>query len=194
MNYKIEDLKEAVERLSVAVNAQDTEDVDMYVRLIKNIALQIKSDYWATYINEEDIVIQPLANDTSYKIINSLEFLYKPMHYINIYEGNEIEYFARERTEELNESNAIEAHNDFWKAHEIIFGTVYGSLPIELISSESTNKLLRNGWKRVIVDIIEFSKEVDESEIRSFANEKYRHYIIVREQESMGLLLLRYQY
>ena len=194
MNYRIEDLKEAVTRLEEAVQIRETEDVDMYVRLIKNIATQIKTDYWNTFVENDEIVIQPIQTALDYQTINTIEFLYKPMHFVNIYEGNEIEYFAKERTEELMESNAIEAHNSFWQSHEIVFGNVYGSIPSELIDKESIAKLIRCGWKKVSVDIIEFNKTISENEIRNIAEKKFRHYIIIKEIESKSVLLLRYQF
>jgi hypothetical protein len=164
------------------------------VRLIKNIAAQIKTDYWSTYVEHEEIVIQPISKVADYKTINTIEFLYKPMHFINIYEGNEIEYFARERSEELLESGAIEAHNDFWQSHEIIYGNVYGSVPLELISKDSVGKLIRCGWRKANVDIIEFKTGLTDGEIRDIAEQKFRHYIIIKEIDTQGTLLLRYQF
>ncbi len=194
MNYRIDDLKEAVSRLDEAVENQETEDVDMYVRLIKNIATQIKNDYWSSHFDDTNIVIQPKAKPQMFQTINTLEFLYKPMHFVNIYEGNEIEYFAKERSEELVESGGIDAHNAFWQDHEIIYGNVYGSLPLELLKKEQLAQLIRCGWKKVNVDIIEFLGNHDESEIRKIAESKFRHYIIIREIQTKSVLLLRYQY
>lgn len=195
MNYSIEDLKEAVDRLEDSLVSRETEDVDMYVRLIKNIASQIKSDYWSLNVKEDEIVIMPNeSKDQEYKIINTIEFLYKPMHFINVYEGNEIEYFAKERTEELIESGAMDKHNEFWSSHEIIYGNVYGSLPIEVVTKDGISKLLRCGWKKVNVDIVEFKEGVDEERIREIAAFKYRHYIIIKELETNAYLLLRYNF
>lgn len=195
MNYQIDDLREAVNRLSDSLYKDDPEEVDMVVRLIKNIATQIKNEYWSIYVNEDDIVIQPVEDKNKlYKIINTLEFLYKPMYFQNIYEGNEIEYYSKDRTEELIESGTIEIHNEFWQAHEIVYGNVYGSLPSELISKESLAKLLRCGWKKTTVDIVEFSKDLSISEVRQLAEKKYRHYILLKENETDGLLLLRYNF
>jgi len=195
MNYQIDDLKEAVNRLNDSLLTEDAEEVDMYVRMIKNIATQIKNEYWALHVNEESIVIQPVQSKTKeYKTINTLEFLYKPMFFQNIYEGNEIEYFSKDRTEELMESGTIDIHNDFWQSHEIIYGNVYGSLPLELATKESVAKLIKCGWKKTSVDIIEFSKELLENEVRELAERKYRHYILLKEIETKSILLLRYNF
>lgn len=195
MNYQIDDLKEAVDRLRDSLEKDDPEDVDMVVRLIKNIATQIKNDYWALHVNEDDIVIQPVdKGDKSYKIINTIEFLYKPMYFQNIYEGNEIEYYSKDRTEELIESATIEAHNAFWQSHEIIYGNVYGSLPIELATKEGVAKLLKCGWKKTNVDIVEFAKTIDVDTARKIAEKKYRHYILLKEVETNCILLLRYNF
>lgn len=195
MNYHIDDLNEAVARLRDSLNRDDPEEVDMVVRLIKNIATQIKTDYWAQHVNEEDIVIRPVNKiDKDYKIINTIEFLYKPMYFQNIYEGNEIEYYSKDRTEELIESATIDAHNEFWQSHEIIYGNVYGSLPIELATKEGVAKLLKCGWKKTNVDIVEFSNSIDSDTARQIAERKYRHYILLREIETNCILLLRYNF
>jgi hypothetical protein len=195
MDYGMTDLKEAVKRLEDAVESKDPEDVDMYVRLIRNISTQIKNEFWATHMEDKSIVIQPTRNeDKNYRTINTLEFLYKPMHFSNIYEGNEIEYFSKERTEELVESGAIDAHNEFWQTHEIIYGNVYGSVPSELISKDMFSKLIRCGWKKVSVDIIEYKNLESDKQMRSVAEKKYRHYILLKENETKSTLLLRYNF
>ncbi len=195
MNYQIDDLKEAVNRLSESLYADDAEEVDMVVRIIKNIVTQMKNDYWSLHVNEADIVIQPVNSKTKeYKTINTIEFLYKPMFFQNIFEGNEIEYYSKDRTEELIESGTMDVHNEFWQAHEIIYGNVYGSLPIELASKDGIAKLLKCGWKKTTVDIIEFTKDLSIDEVRVIAEKKYRHYILLKEIETESVLLLRYNF
>lgn len=195
MSYQIEDLKEAVNRLGDALIKEDAEEVDMFVRMIKNIATQVKNEFWAEFVNEEGIVIQPVQNKTrDYKIINTIEFLYKPMYFQNIYEGNEIEYFSKDRTEELVESGAIEVHNDFWQTHEIIYGNVYGSVPLELVGKEGVGKLLKCGWKKATVDVVEFNRDLGVTKIREISEKKYRHYILLKEIETESILLLRYNF
>lgn len=195
MSYQVEDLKEAVNRLSDALLKEDAEEVDMFVRMIKNIATQVKNEFWAEFVNEEGIVIQPVQSKTrDFKIINTIEFLYKPMYFQNIYEGNEIEYFSKDRTEELVESGAIEVHNDFWQTHEIIYGNVYGSVPLELVGKEGVGKLLKCGWKKATVDVVEFNRELGVAKIREISEKKYRHYILLKEIETESILLLRYNF
>lgn len=195
MSYQIEDLKEAVNRLGDALIKEDAEEVDMFVRMIKNIATQVKNEFWAEFVNEEGIVIQPVQNKArDYKIINTLEFLYKPMYFQNIYEGNEIEYFSKDRTEELVESGAIEVHNTFWQTHDIIYGNVYGSVPLELVGKDGVGKLLKCGWKKASVDVIEFNRELGVAKIREISEKKYRHYILLKEIETESILLLRYNF
>lgn len=195
MNYGIADLKEAIKRLEEAVVEISAEDVDMYVRLIRNIATQIKNDFWAEHVEAHDVVIQPVASKSKeYKTINTLEFLFKPMFFNDALEGREIEFYCKERTEELLESGAIESHNSFWQSHDIIFGNVYGSLPTELLTKEQVAKLIRYGWKKTTVDIIEPSQSLDENAVRKLAEMKYRHYIILREIETKSALILRYNF
>lgn len=195
MSYQIDDLKEAVARLGDSLKRDDPEEVDMVVRLIRNMATQIKNEYWAQNVNEDEIVIQPVqSKEKDYKIINTIEFLYKPMYFQNIYEGNEIEFYAKDRTEELIESDTIEVHNEFWQSHDIIYGNVYGSLPLELASKDGVAKLLKCGWKKTNVDIIEFDKRVEINSARHLAEKKFRHYILIKEVETGSLLLLRYNF
>lgn len=194
MNYGIQDLREAVFRLEKALTDVEAEEVDLCVRLIKNIATQIKSEFWAEHVEAEEIVIQPVQHKKDFRFINTIEFLYKPMFFSDAFETNEIEYYSRERTEELVESGAIDAHNNFWQMHETIFGNVYGSVPMELLEKESVGKLIRCGWKKVGVDIIEYHKDYDAGALRKIAAEKYRHYIIVRELQTKSFLVLRYNF
>lgn len=195
MNYGLTDLKEATKRLEEAVAEISAEDVDMYVRLIRNIATQIKNDFWAEHVEAHDVVIQPIASKSKdYRTINTLEFLYKPMFFNDALEGREIEFYCKERSEELVESGAIDSHNEFWQSHEIIFGNVYGSLPTELLSKEQIAKLIRYGWKKTNVDIVEPSKSLSENEVRRLAEIKYRHYILLREKETQCALILRYNF
>ncbi len=195
MNYGIADLKEATKRLEEAVKHIQPEDVDMYVRLVRNIATQIKNDFWAEHVEGTPVVIQPAAsNKNEYRLINTLEFLYKPMFFNNVFEGREIEYYCKERTEELMESKAIDAHNDFWKDHDIIFGTVYGSLPLELLTKDAMGRLVRCGWKKTNVDILEPRRDLDDNQVRALAEQKFRHYIIIKEKETKTFLILRYHF
>ena len=116
------------------------------------------------------------------------------MLFRSIYEGNEIEFYAKDRTEELMESNTIEVHNEFWQTHEIIYGNVYGSLPLELAPKEGVAKLIKCGWKKTNVDIVEFAKDMDTQEARKIAEKKFRHYILIKEIATGSVLLLRYNF
>ena len=195
MNYDIQELREAVLQLEKAIEEKEAEEVDMCVRLIKNIATQIKTEFWAAHVEAEEIVIRPVQRKNhDYRFVNTIEFLYKPMFFSDITENNEIEYYSKERTEELVESGAIDAHNAFWQMHETVFGNVYGSAPLELLEKESAGKLIRWGWKKVAVDIIEYNSSYDADALRRVAAERYRHYIIVREIETGTFLVLRYNF
>lgn len=195
MNYSFKDLKEATSRLESAVKRADSEDVEIYVKLICNIATQIKSDFWSDHFSENTVEIQPLSpKNEVFQPINSIPFLYKPMYFNNVYESNEIEYYAKERTEELVESGAIDAHNDFWQQHQIVYGNVYGSLPLELIRKSQADQLKRCGWKKNDVEIIEVKGEYNEEELRKIAAKHFRHYIIIKEKETKSSLILRYTF
>ena len=65
---------------------------------------------------------------------------------------------------------------------------------MELITKESAGTLIRSGWKKVNVDIIEFRKGKSDDDIRAIAETKFRHYIIIKELDTKSVLLLRYQF
>lgn len=136
-------------------------------------------------------VLQTNRKFTS-KVINEL-FLYKPVDRINVFEGNYLERFAEERTDQLMKSRSINQHNEFWKLHQTVRGNVYGSVPKELLSEESTETLQRFGWKDVQVCIHDFGVlNVDVDELINHIEESYGHFILLFEEETNTHLVLEY--
>lgn len=195
MNYGISELKEATQRLEAAIRRVDAEAVETNAKLIQSIAAEIKTMFFNTHVNESEIQIKTTSRSSeNFSTINSIQFMYKPMYFANVYESNDIEYYVKERTEELIESASIDAHNDFWQSHEIVYGNVYGSMPYELLDDRGVEKLKRCGWRKVMVDVLEVKQVKSDFEVRKLAENHFRHYIIIKEKETKSLLILRYNF
>ncbi len=194
MNYELKDLKEAVERFSKAIEQHSKEEVEMYAKRIGNIAGQLKAEFFAEHVDGNTIEIKPSSSDHHFKRINTIAFLYKPMPFENVYETDEIEHYVKERTEELMESGAIDPHNAFWQDHNIVYGNVYGSLPVELMDNRAFERLKRCGWRETEVEVLEMKGAPDDFQARQIAKNHYRHYILIRESATGSLMLLRYNF
>lgn len=128
------------------------------------------------------------------KVINELIFLYKPVERINVFEGNYLERFAEERTDQLMKSRSINQHNEFWKMHQTVRGNVYGSVPVELLATDSVETLKRFGWRNVQVKIHDFGiLNVDVEELIGFIEEQFEYYILLFEEETNTHLVLEYE-
>jgi hypothetical protein len=128
------------------------------------------------------------------EVINELYFLYKPVERINVFEGNYLERFADERTDQLMKSRSINQHNEFWKIHQTVRGNVYGSVPTELIADESKETLRRFGWKDVSVKIHDFGVlNIDVDELINYIEENFEFYILLFEEETNTHLVLEYE-
>jgi len=127
------------------------------------------------------------------KLLNTIEFIYKPVMVSNIFEGNYLEVFSDERTEELSKSRAINNHNEFWKQHSTVHGNIYGSVPIELINDDSVKMLEKFGWKRTNTNILEVKdKNVKNQEIIDYCDKFLDYYIIIIEESTKSKLILEY--
>lgn len=191
MIYSIQELKEAVNRLEEALERKNTEAVETNTRWVLNITQEIRSNYISNCYDDENAVVEPKVTD-HFKYINTIGFIYKPMYAIDIYEMDDAEAFVRERTEELMDSGSIEAHNGFWQEHEIVYGTVYGSLPKELLSDSSIQRLKRCGWKEVEVEVYDMKDMMTDKEARQFISAAFKHYIIIKETATKSMLVLKY--
>lgn len=126
-------------------------------------------------------------------IINELNFLYKPVDRINVFDGNYLEKFAEERTDQLMKSRSINQHNEFWKLHQTVRGNVYGSVPTELLTPENLETLRRFGWKDVMVSIHDYGVlNVDLDELISHIEEQHEFFILLFEEETNTHLVLEY--
>ena len=94
----------------------------------------------------EDGTVEIPEVTISYKRINKLPFIYKPILRKDYFKGDYLEKFSLERTMQLKEADALITHNNFWKEHEDVKGNVFGSLPVDMMTTKSFSKLLQMGW------------------------------------------------
>jgi hypothetical protein len=125
--------------------------------------------------------------------INKLEFLFKPVTTRNVYEGSYIESYAVERTEQLKAANALKEHNEFWSSLETLYGTVYGSVPVELIAPSSAAILQKLGWVETMVKILDFGKIQDRSVFVDYCKDVFESFIIVVEKETDTYLVIEFE-
>ncbi|WP_425447072.1 hypothetical protein [Dethiothermospora halolimnae] len=125
--------------------------------------------------------------------INEISFLYKPLMKKNYFEGNYLEKFGEERTEQLKMSGALQLHDKFWTSNNVEKGNVFGSVPKDLISSESANKLINFGWRDCNVTAYEVSDKTTYGELVKICNILFKHYLIVTEMKNKTLLVLEYR-
>lgn len=204
---RIEKLKENIYSLERAINVREH---DIFRREIQNILEECSALEIEFYSKDEDEievesvesveeaviehVEEPVEDqEVSYDVLNTIEFLYKPLDRVDIYDGNYLEYFAEERTNQLMTSRAINNHNEFWKQHVTISGNVYGSVPVELIHEESKETLERFGWKLIDVDVLDFRcKYEDKEDILKYCERAFDKYILVNEVTTDSYLILNY--
>lgn len=127
-----------------------------------------------------------------FKLISTLQFLYKPILVKNYYEGDYLEKFGMRREEELKRANVFELHNKFWTSNNVEGGNVFGSIPLDLISREAAQKLSSFGWKETEVSVYEIGKEIDIRELDEFCSKTFSHYIIATEMRNNTILVLKY--
>ncbi len=180
---RINTLKTAVTELESAFKDGDGTVFNRNLQLIRELCSDMKL---ATHAREPDT-----ARDLPYRTINTIPFLMKPVMRDNLFEGNYLEQFSEERTEQLMRSRAINNHNEFWKQHETIRGNVYGSVPAELIAEDSAELLINWGWEVVEVDILDFGrKRVDIRMVTEFCQKNFNYYILVKETSTDTILAL----
>lgn len=180
---RIQSLKAAVEELESAVRENDGTGFNRNLQVIRDICSDLKL---VTQSRETDA-----KRDMLYHTINTIAFLVKPVMRENLFEGNYLEHFSEERTEQLMHSRAINNHNEFWKQHETIKGNVYGSVPVELIAADSAAALINYGWETAEVDILDFGrKRVDIREVSDFCQKNFDYYILVKETSTDTILAL----
>lgn len=124
-------------------------------------------------------------------------FLYKPVTVKNYYDGDYLERFANIRTSNLKDIGALDMHNKFWKAHEVVAGNIFATIPQALLDSQQSAKLEFLQWDIAQVDIYEIPPTVESrltrSEIMKGIAEMFQHYILLREVFGNILMVLHYK-
>ncbi len=143
--------------------------------------------------NELKIAVTPPPSietkKSLYRRINSIPFLVKPMVLANIFDGDNLERFAEERTEQLMLSRAINHHNEFWKQHETLSGNVYGAVPAELLTDDSVRMLENAGWDQIEVEILDFGGiRPDYQNLVTYCNKNFERFILVKETSTETVL------
>ncbi|MCK8061018.1 MULTISPECIES: hypothetical protein [unclassified Fusibacter] len=184
MNQQIETLKHYVLQLEHAIATSDADVVRNTTRVMKDLLGQIDYDFKS---------VKEKTTGIYFKSINTIPFLYKPVYKLNPYEGDFLETFSMERTEQLKRAGAIGEHNKFWTDHNVIKGNVFGSVPKELISEDAAFALKQMGWDEVKVEILDFGKRVtDIKEIYEFCEENFKQFIMISEGPTQAMLALKF--
>lgn len=180
---RINTLKAAVQELEQAVKESDGAGFNRNLQIIRELCSDLKL---VTQSREPES-----RKEMPYNTINTLPFLMKPVMRENLFEGNYLENFSEERTEQLMHSRAINNHNEFWKQHETIRGNIYGAVPVELIAEDAAAALVNYGWEIVEVDILDFGrKRVDIRQVTEFCQKNFDYFILVKESSTDMILAL----
>ncbi len=183
MSAKIESLKHSVLQLEHAIAIEDVAAIKQMAQVIANTAKEIENTF---------SMIEQKETGVYFKRINIIPFLYKPMYASNPYAGNFLENFSKERTFQLARAGAIDEHNKFWTAHQVINGNVFGSVPKELLSPDAVFELKRMGWEEVSVEVLDFGKSSDIKQLYEFCNANFNKFIFLNEQSTKSNLALKF--
>ncbi len=188
MNESIKKLKRLISELESYAYCDNSKKVCQLSEEIITIATTVKEEfsnansklhtnYMASYLDK----------------ISCLPFVYKPVTVKNYYEGNYLERFSEQRTDELKRAGVLELHDKFWTSNNVERGNVFGSIPAELISKESVSKLLDMGWEHADVTIYEVTKQMKLNELIEICNKSFNYYIIATEMRNNCKLILHFE-
>ncbi len=194
-------LGELEDEFNVSIEAFETifKTTDLEIEVDDSYSKQLELKDFDIGLEVEEFIPDTIDEDFVYelgksRVLNELEFLYKPINKASIYEGNYLERFSDERTSQLMKSRSINQHNEFWKMNQIVKGNVYGSVPSELLNNDSIETLRRFGWKDVWVKIHDFGAiKVSMDVFISELERKFDDYILLYEEETETHLVLEYQ-
>jgi hypothetical protein len=177
-------LKEAVAQLELSFDNQSSDDIQESLQRMAALCEQMRFDY--KMIAQKDTGVY-------YKKINVLPFLYKPVAVEDPFEGNYLERFSDERAYQLQATKSMEGHNSFWKEHNVLTGTVFGSVPVDLIPVESATALKKCGWKESLVEVLDFGRRVtDTKQLVEFCQRNFKHYIMISEEATHSYIALAF--
>lgn len=184
MESNVQALKHYIYELEYALSAEEYERA-------KNVSRKIKEH--TEKVDRMIDLVTDCATGIYYNNINRLEFLYKPVEVADPFKGNYFERFAKERAADLIQAGAKEGHDEFWSEHNVLKANVYGLVPVDLISEASADSLIRAGWVRVEVDVLDFGKVDNElKDIYRYCEDSFEHYITLKEEQTDSTLVLKF--
>lgn len=190
MNKEMYKLKNLLYDLEYYIQRNRVESILQNTSEIKEICEKIEN---VVRVEKIGIDYDNDSKSIECNVINVLDFIYLPFDYLLDDDNSYIERFSSRRFETLKNANALGDHNNFWSQHETIDGNIYGSLPMELLNSRKIALLESFGWKKVCVEIIDFSKNnFSKDEIKKYCRKNLYRYIILKENKTSEILVLNY--
>lgn len=184
MESNVQALKHYIYELEYALTVKEYDRVKNVSRMIKDHVQAIENE-----VNN----VTDRATGIYYKHINTIEFLYKPIDVENPYRGDYLERFSKERTHDLENAGAKTGHDNFWSEHNILKANVFGLVPVAMIGEVSTEKLLRKGWLRVEVDVLDFgTTHTDLKNIYRFCEDSFEHFLAIKEEQTKATVVLKF--
>jgi len=185
----IRELRRLASELESYIYCDNSEKTLELTDQIINMATAIKRK-----LNKEDIIKEDRDEKiTGFKLISTVTFLYKPVTVKNYFDGDYLERFSEERTNELMKAGVLELHDKFWTSNNVERGNIFGSIPEDLIPKDSMEKLLSYGWKNTEVSVYETEKEIKLTELIKHCDSKLKNYLVTTEMKNRELLVLHYK-
>ncbi|MTI65912.1 MAG: hypothetical protein FH753_04840 [Firmicutes bacterium] len=186
MREEIHELKKAVSDLESYVNIYNKEKINEIVQRIIDISSSINNK-----VNDNNEIENDNFEEISY--LTTVPFLYKPVTKKDYYEGDYLETFSMQRTDELKRANTLDLHNKFWNSNCVENGNIFGSVPEELLSKDSVDSLLSSGWLSVDVNIYEVNDNIDYFDLENLCENNFTNFLIVTERKEDKYLILEYK-
>ncbi|MGF7056575.1 hypothetical protein [Brassicibacter mesophilus] len=188
MNESVRRLKRLVSELESYAYCENSKKVIQLSDEIVTIAASIKKEF-----NSKKSKTSFYDNEYSeLEKISSLPFIFKPVTVRNYYEGNYLEKFSEQRTDELKRTGILDLHDKFWTSNNVERGNIFGSIPIELIPKDAVSKLLGMGWEHADVTIYEVVKQMKLTQLINLCDKNFKHYIIATEMRNNSRLVLHF--
>lgn len=121
--------------------------------------------------------------------MNDVIFMYKPGYFGEQIADKVLDFYSRERTEDLRRAGLLKVYQEYWKAHEVFKTSVYGAIPESVLTTEQKNRLQRFGWREANVSLISVASGELENELLFQDKKKY---IVIKEKENVFTLLQFY--
>ncbi len=117
-------------------------------------------------------------------------FLYKPAFFGENKMKKHIDFYARERQEELFRAGVLELYEDYWNTKTVLRTNVYGALPLSVLSKAQEECLTRFGWR---VAEVEFSAGTEDAgTIDEQLSAEDCGYMLLKEDSRFSILSFAY--